>query len=144
MGFFNSSIISGSGMSVQRQVMDIISENLANVNTIQSDDGGPYRRKVPIIGNKMTSPFSSMLQGQMQEQQQVVYLSGVTRDTTPPRLDFEPNHPLADDKGYVKKPNINLALEMVHMMDASRAYEANVSAYNTSKNMAAKALQIGA
>lgn len=141
MGFFNSSIITGSGMSVARQIMDLISENLANVNTIQSEDGGPYRRKIPVIANKSTATFEQIMGQQMQS---VVYVSDIVKDNSPPRLDYEPNHPLADALGYVKKPNINVSLEMVNMLDATRAYEANVAAYNTSKSMAAKALQIGA
>jgi flagellar basal-body rod protein FlgC len=141
MGFFNSSIISGSGMSVARQIMDLISENLANVNTIQSDDGGPYRRKIPVIANKTTGTFEQLLGQQMQE---VVYVASIARDNSPPQLEYNPTHPLADTKGYVKKPNINVSLEMVNMLEATRSYEANVAAYNTSKSMAAKALQIGA
>jgi len=140
MSFFSSAAISSSGMSVQRQVMDIISENLANVNTVQAEDGGPYRRKVPVISNKQSS-FGAMLGEYMTN---TVFVSEVKKDETPPRLDYDPTHPLADEKGYVKKPNINLALEMVYMMDATRAYEANVAVFNASKNMAAKALQIGA
>ena len=127
-------------MSVQRQVMDIISENLANVNTVKSSDGGPYRRKVPVIANKDIPLFGEMLGDRIRS---VVYVSSIENDTTPPRLDYEPSHPLADERGYVAKPNINVSLEMVHMIDATRAYEANVAAFNASKNMGAKALQIG-
>lgn len=141
MSFFSSSVVSSNGMSVQRQVMDIISENLANVNTVKSTDGGPYKRKVPVIANKDVPLFGEML-GKMING--VVYVSSVENDTTPPRLDYEPSHPLADERGYVAKPNINVSLEMVHMIDATRAYEANVAAFNASKNMGAKALQIGA
>ena len=141
MGFFSAALVSSSGMSVQRQVMDIISENLANVNTSKSDDGGPYRRKVPVIGSKQVSDFSDVLGQQISN---VAYISDILHDNTPPRLDYDPTHPLADKNGYVKKPNINVALEMVHMMDATRAYEANVEAFNASKSMASKALQIGA
>ncbi len=141
MSFFNSSIITSSGMSVQRQVMDLISENLANVNTAKAEDGNPYRRKIPIIGEKQISVFANTLTQQMQN---VVYISKVVKEDTPFREDYDPTHPLADARGYVKKPNINVAAEMMHMMDASRAYEANVAAFNASKAMAAKALQIGA
>ena len=140
MGFFSSSVVSSNGMSVQRQVMDIISENLANVNTVKSSDGGPYRRKVPVIANKDIPLFGEMLGDRIRS---VVYVSSIENDTTPPRLDYEPSHPLADERGYVAKPNINVSLEMVHMIDATRAYEANVAAFNASKNMGAKALQIG-
>ena len=128
-------------MSVARQIMDLISENLANVNTIQANDGGPYRRKIPVIANKTISSFEHILGQQIQG---VVYISDIVKDDSPPRLDYEPSHPLADAQGYVKKPNINVSLEMVNMLDATRAYESNVAAYNTSKSMAAKALQIGA
>jgi len=141
MSFFSSSAMSGSGMSVHRQLMDLISENLANVNTIKSKDGGPYRRKIGIIGQKQSNSFGQLLGGKMQN---LVYVSGVQRDDSPPRMDYDPNHPLADERGYVSKPNINVALEMVRMMDATRAYEANVAVFNASKTMAAKALQIGA
>lgn len=141
MSFFSSAAISGSGMSVHRQLMDLISENLANVNTIESIDGGPYRRKVAIIGQKQSSPFGQLLGSKMQNLVQII---GITRDDSPPRMDYDPTHPLADEKGYVSKPNINVAMEMIRMMDASRAYEANVAVFNASKTMAAKALQIGA
>jgi len=141
MGFFNSSIISGSGMSVSRQIMDLISENLANVNTLQTEEGGPYRRKIPVIANKQMGTFEQILGQQMQD---VVYVASIARDSSAPRMDYDPTHPLADANGYVKKPNINVSLEMVNMLDATRAYEANVAAYNTSKSMASKALQIGA
>ena len=128
-------------MSVSRQIMDLVSENLANVNTIQTQEGGPYRRKIPVIANKTTSAFESMLGEKLQE---IVYVASISRDNTPPRLDYDPMHPLADANGYVSKPNINVSLEMVNMLDATRAYEANVAAYNSAKSMAAKALQIGA
>ena len=128
-------------MSVSRQIMDLVSENLANVNTIQTDDGGPYRRKIPVIANKSIGTFEQILGQRMQD---VVYVASISRDSSPPRLDYDPTHPLADANGYVKKPNINVSLEMVNMLDATRAYEANVAAYNTSKAMASKALQIGA
>ncbi|OGI08241.1 MAG: flagellar basal body rod protein FlgC [Candidatus Margulisbacteria bacterium GWF2_35_9] len=141
MSFFSAATISGSGMSVQRQLMDLISENLANVNTIQSSDGGPYRRKIAIIGQKEAHPFGQLLGSKMQS---LVQITAITRDDSPPRMDYDPTHPLADERGYVKKPNINVAMEMIRMMDASRAYEANVAVFNASKTMAAKALQIGA
>jgi flagellar basal-body rod protein FlgC len=141
MGFFSASLISSSGMSVQRQVMDVISENLANVNTIEVEGGGPYRRKIPVVGTKQVATFSSLIGQRMQE---VVSMKDVVEDTAAPKRVFEPDHPLADKDGYIDKPNINVSLEMINMIVATRAYEANVAAYNASKAMANKALQIGA
>ena len=103
---------------------------------------GHIEAKCLLSKPTISSPFSGILGGFIQ--QSIVYVAQIKRDTSPPRLDYDPNHPLADEKGYVKKPNVNLALEMVHMIDATRAYEANVAAYNASKNMAARALQIAA
>jgi len=82
MGFFEAAVISSNGMSVQRQVMDIISENLANVNTVRAADGGPYRRKIPVISTKKEPLFANMLQEQIRR---VVHISNVITDKTAPR-----------------------------------------------------------
>ena len=141
MGFFQAANISSNGMSVQRQIMDIISENLANVNTIRTDEGEPYRRKIPIISTREETMFSSILGERMQ---QVATVSGMVEDQSPFRMGYDPEHPMANEDGYVEKPNINVAMEMVQMIDATRAYEANVSVFNASKSMASQALRIGA
>jgi flagellar basal-body rod protein FlgC len=142
MSFFGSAAVISSGMSTQREIMDIIAENLANINTLETEEGGPYQRKIPIITSKQTGEFSfsSMLGKNMYSE---VKVSSIQKDESPPILFYDPTHPLADDKGYIKKPNISQTMEMVRMMDASRAYEANVAVFNTSKSMAQKALQIG-
>lgn len=140
MGFFEASNILGNGLSVQRQIMDIIAENMANVNTLQTPEGGPYQRKIPVVGAREAVGFPDILKSKMYDQ---VYLSNIVRDTAPPRMEYEPNHPLADENGYVYRPDINVSMEMIRMMSASRAYEANIAAFNASKMMANKALQIG-
>mgnify|MGYP006299473953 CR=1 FL=1 len=142
MGFFNSAEVIGSGLSVQREVMDIIAENLANINTLQTEEGGPYRRKIPVVSSKRDGnySFSNILGKRMHTK---VELSGIEKDDSPPIMEYEPTHPMADENGYIKKPNINQTMEMVRMMDAVRAYEANVAVFNASKAMARRALQIG-
>ena len=142
MSFFSSAAVISSGMSVHREMMDIIAENLANINTLETEEGGPYQRKIPIVTSKQSGEFSfsNLLGKQMQSE---VKISSIKKDDSPPILFYDPSHPLADENGYIKKPNISQTLEMVRMMDASRAYEANVAVFNASKSMAQKALQIG-
>ena len=142
MSFFSSAAVISSGMSVHREMMDIIAENLANINTLETEEGGPYQRKIPIVTSKQSGEFSfsNLLGKQMQSE---VKISSIKKDDSPPILIYDPSHPLADENGYIKKPNISQTLEMVRMMDASRAYEANVAVFNASKSMAQKALQIG-
>ncbi len=142
MSFFSSAAVISSGMSVHREVMDIIAENLANINTLETDEGGPYQRKVPIVSAKQgtVSSFSSLLGKQMYSEVQV---SSIQKDNAPPILFYDPTHPMADENGYIKKPNISQTMEMVRMMDAVRAYEANVAVFNASKAMAQRSLQIG-
>ncbi len=142
MSFFSSASVIGSGMSVHREVMDIIAENLANINTLETENGEPFQRKIPIISAKQGNvhSFSNLLGNRMQSE---VQISSIKRDESPPIMLYDPTHPMADEKGYIKKPNISQTMEMVRMMDAVRAYEANVAVFNSSKAMAQRALQIG-
>jgi flagellar basal-body rod protein FlgC len=142
MSFFRSAAVIGSGMSVQREVMDIIAENLANINTLETETGGPYQRKIPIVssGGRQNYSFSNVLGKKIHRE---VKISSIEKDSSPPVMFYDPTHPLADEKGYIRKPNINQTMEMVRMMDAVRAYEANVAVFNASKSMAQRALQIG-
>ncbi len=144
MGLFDSFAISASGMSAERLRLDIVSNNLANINTAGKTDGSvqPYRRQVPI--------FSQQLQQVLAERNKAyrfsgagVRVTGIVHDPNPPRTVYEPDHPYADENGYVAYPNINVLNEMVDMMTATRAYEANVTAFNAAKSMALKALEIG-
>ncbi|RYZ84860.1 MAG: flagellar basal body rod protein FlgC [Proteobacteria bacterium] len=143
--FFTGMRISGSGMAAQRMRMNTISSNIANINTTQSPEGGPYRRKdvvfesMPDVKNfgdivTSTNPKSDM---------QRVQVTDIISDRKAPLLKYEPDHPDANPEGYVAYPNINLMEEMTNMIQASRSYEANVSAMQATKDMALSSLEIG-
>ena len=142
---FSNFDISASGLTAQRLRMDIISGNIANVNTTRTEDGTPYRRKTPVFKEKTDSfgnTFSGLLAGSTNSHQGVE-VDQIKEDNSPFKKVYRPEHPDADDNGYVEMPNVNITTEMVDMIEASRAYEANVRALNTSKSMAMKALKIG-
>lgn len=134
MGVFTSFDISASGMTAQRLRMDVISNNIANVNTTRTKEGGPFRRQLVVFAER---------QGRRREIGRGVNVVAIRRDSSPLRRVYNPQHPDAGEDGYVLMPNVNLVKEMVDMIEASRAYEANVTALQTSKDMALKALEIG-
>lgn len=142
MSFFNSMNISSSGLTVQRLRMDLISQNIANVDTTRTEKGTPYRRKSLIVQEKAKS-FKDVLDQQMgMTVGSGVESTKIIEDQSDFKLVYEPNHPDADEKGYVKKPNVDIVKEMVNMISANRSYEANITAMNTSKSMAMQALKI--
>ncbi len=145
MGYFNSLDISASALTAQRLRMDVISQNIANSSTTRAADGKPYRRKVVLFGERENGmPFSDMIAKQMGKQAgSGVRVTGVVEDKSPYRKVYDPSHPDADENGYVSMPNVDVVTEMINMISASRAYEANVTAINTSKTLAMKALDIG-
>ena len=144
MALFSSFNISASGMTAQRLRSDIISQNLANVNTTRSADGTPYRRKNVIFTEKPSVGFDQVLMTTVGAVGSGVKVTKIIEDTdTAMRMVYDPSHPDADENGYVTYPNVNTVTEMTDLIDASRAYEANVTAFNASKNMAMKGLQIG-
>ncbi|MCX7773701.1 MAG: flagellar basal body rod protein FlgC [Clostridia bacterium] len=147
MGFFNSFNISASALTAQRLRMDVISENIANVNTTHTANGGPYRRKVVVFQERQgDAPFSQYLSNASRERFQVgggVRVTKIAEDQSPLKEVYDPGNPDADANGIVKMPNVEVVTEMVNMISATRAYEANVTALNASKSMAAKALEIG-
>lgn len=146
MGLFSSIDISSSGLTAERFRMDIISNNIANAHTTRTEDGEPYRRKIPVFAERRAHDFRSILRASLNQKKQSgegVKVLGVTEDPSPFRRVYDPNHPDADEEGYVNYPNVNIVTEMVDMISASRAYEANVTAINTSKNMFMKALDLG-
>ncbi len=135
--------IPASGLSAQRERLNVIGSNLANVNSTETTEGGPYRRKDVVFQSKpLASPFAAMLDKKL-GMIQGVEVSEIVADSGPFKKVFEPNHPGADDKGFVLYPNINAMEEMVNMISALRSYEANVTVLNSVKSMAAKALEIG-
>lgn len=144
MDFFDALATSASGLSAQRVRMNVISSNLANIHTTRTPEGGPYQRKdVVFAAGGRDSAFHGLLREQMQGGSTPVEVVGVVNDTKPPLLKYDPQHPDADETGYVALPNINLMEEMVNLLSATRSYEANVTAIKASKSMVQKALEIG-
>lgn len=144
MNIFNALNISSSGLTAQRIRMNLISCNLANVNTTRTPQGGPYKRQEAVFA-ACSEPrsFNNMLDMEISGNRAGVKVVDVINDTGPSPIKYDPGHPDADEKGYVKLPNVNLIEEMVNMISATRSYEANVTAVNASKKMALKALEIG-
>ena len=147
MGMFTAFNINASGMTAQRYRMDIISENVANANTTRTEDGTPYRRKVVTFEEKGygTGNFGSVFKSAKNKYTgNGVKVDRVMEDTwTEMNKVYDPSHPDADENGYVTYPNVNIVAEMTNLIDATRAYEANATAFNASKSMAQTGLQIG-
>lgn len=145
MGMFQAFDISASGMTAERFRTDIIAENVANVNTTSTEDGTPYRRKIVTFEEKSVTPFSNVLANTRQTAVgNGVKVDKVTEDyETDFTKEYDPSNPDADADGYVSYPNVNIVTEMTNLIDASRAYEANVTAFDASKSMAQAGLQIG-
>ncbi len=146
MSMFSAFNINASGMSAQRYRMDVISENVANANTTRTADGTPYRRKVVYFEEKGgQSSFSHCLhQATGNYSGQGVKVTGVYEDKTSElKMVYDPSHPDANEDGYVFYPNVDIVTEMTNMIDASRAYEANATAFSAAKSMALQGLQIG-
>ncbi|PIK13859.1 flagellar basal body rod protein FlgC [Halobacteriovorax sp. JY17] len=144
MDLLTSLKISSSGLAANKKRMASISSNIANAQTTRTAEGGPYRRKEVVFGSEPArETFSEILEGELDEKAQTVQATEVISTNRPPILKYEPNHPDANDQGYVAYPDINVMEEMANMISASRAYEANINAMNTTKNMAMKALELG-
>jgi len=144
MDYLNAFRISGSGMAAQRLRMDVATSNLANINTTRTLEGGPYRRKDVVFESEpIQGSFENALESSLSRKVSGVRVADIIEDPRPPLSKFDPQHPDADDKGYIQVPRINLMEEMVNMMSAARSYEANVTAMKATKDMALKALEIG-
>lgn len=139
MDFLTSLEISGSGLYAQRKRMDIIASNLANIETTRTQGGGPYRRKMVVMSTKPIEAFDRILNAQVEG----VQIDDVVEDSSPFRMVYNPSHPDADENGNLLKPNIDLIVEMTNMVMAGRAFEANLSAIKSTRQMAVKALEIG-
>jgi flagellar basal-body rod protein FlgC len=150
VSLFNSLNVSASALTANRFRMDVISSNIANANTTRARNVNgewlPYQRKMVQLSPGGSEPFDSLLHkaiGKGSSHTSGVQVSGIKTDRTPFKLAFDPEHPDADENGYVRLPNVDVLKEMVDMMSATRSYEANVTALNASKNMFIKALEIG-
>lgn len=148
MSMFTSFDISASGLTAQRYRMDVIAENVANANTTRTANGDPYRRKVVVFeekGVRNSDSFSHVL-GSIQKNYagKGVKVTGTYEDySTEMNMVYDPSNPDADENGYVTYPNVNIITEMTNLIDASRSYEANATAFNASKSMAQQGLTMG-
>lgn len=149
---FDSLNISGSALSAQRLRMDVTSSNIANASSTRgkfvNGEWEPYRRKMVVMEPReknFNQIFQSELnkKSQSQTQLQGVRVTNIVEDQTPFKPVYDPTHPDANAEGYVMTPNVDLSKEMVDLLSASRAYEANVTAFNTGKSLMLKALEIG-
>ncbi len=144
MGMFDSMDVSASGLSAQRFRMDVIAENIANADTTRTETGEAYRRRVTVFETvQPNKSFASYLESEAARATGGVRVASVVEDPSPFKLEYDPDNPDANAEGYVEKPNVDVVTEMVDMISASRAYEANVTAINASKQMYMKALEIG-
>lgn len=147
MSFLSSMNISASGMTAQRLRLDIASENIANIDTTRTEAGGPYQRKMVVLESKNENNFRKTLMNaagiSRQQSAGGVRVTQVVEDTSPFKSVYNPEHPDADENGYVQMPNVDLIKETVDSMSATRSYEANITAFNAIKMMASKALEIG-
>jgi len=142
MSFLQSLNISGSGLTAQRLRMDVISENIANIDTTRTEEGGPYRRKMVVLTT--SNNFKNMMIKNLDDYEaSEVEVAEIIEDISEFKMVYNPDHPDADENGYVSMPNVDSLKETVDMMEAYRAYQANITALNTAKQMAVKALEIG-
>ncbi len=142
MSLFRSMDASSSGLTAQRLRMDSISNNIANVNTTETEDGGPYRRQEPVFKTRFQEELRRSGVSDSEEKINGVKVKEIVESNKPPRLEYNPDHPQANEEGYVEKPNVNIVEEMTNMISATRAYEANVSALDSSKDMYNSAIRI--
>jgi flagellar basal-body rod protein FlgC len=140
MEFFATFKICGTGLSAQRAKMDVITSNLANINTTSTPEGGPYKRKViTFSAEPLKQGFDKTLEGAVR----AVKVKEIAEDKEGVKRVYDPAHPDADKDGFVSFPNINAMLEMADMITASRTYEACATAFDAAKNMALTAMSIG-
>ncbi len=144
MDFLSSFNISGSGLTAQKMRMDVISQNLANAQVTRTENGTPYRRKMVVLSSiDGSGSFQNSLSRAMAANAAGVQVKSIVEDQSPLVPVYDPAHPDANEEGYVMLPNVNTTQEIIDMLAASRAYEANVTAFNATKAMALKALEIG-
>jgi flagellar basal-body rod protein FlgC len=150
LSFLSSMNISASALTAQRQRLDIISENVANVDTTRTENGDPYRRKMVVFeakgGNTFQDTLNNAILGRSvngKEASPGVRVSEIVEDQSALKSVYNPEHPDADANGYVSMPNVNMLEETIDSMSATRSYQANVTVLNAVKLMAQKALDIG-
>jgi flagellar basal-body rod protein FlgC len=147
MGLFDGLDVSASGLTAQRLRMDVTAENLANAQTTRGANGQPYRRKEVVLQEIPQTGFGAQLSSAMGAGTSGggvggVEVSQIVEDRTPGKLVYDPGHPDANAQGYVRMPNVDTVTEMVDLIDSSRAYEANVTAMQSTKQMLTKTLDL--
>jgi flagellar basal-body rod protein FlgC len=146
MSMFGGMEISASGLTAQRLRMDVTAENLANAQTTKGADGQPYRRKEVVLRETSSGGFGAQLTKALGSGSKAraggVEVAQIATDTQPGKMVYDPSHPDANAQGYVQMPNVDTVTEMVDLIDSSRAYEANVTAMQASKQMFTKTLEI--
>lgn len=152
MAFLSSINIVGSGLTAQQLRLDVISENITNMNTTRTEQGGAYRRKIVVFeaeGGKnsfrqaMAQAASGLASNRGHEMSGGVRVAEIAEDPTDLPIIYDPTHPDADEEGYLEMPNVTLVKEITDAMAASQAYTANITAYNALKSVLAKGLEIG-
>lgn len=145
MSFLNSFDISASGLTAERQRLDIAAENLANTNTTRTESGGPYRRKMVVLQEVPATTFRSRFNSLLSRTATKggVKATEIVEDQRDLNPVYDPDHPDADEDGYVMMPNVDPVKETIDGMSATRSYEANITAFNAMKLMAQQALQLG-
>ena len=144
MSLFNSLAISSSGLNVQRERLEVSAQNIANSSSTRTPEGGPYQRRSVVISSVPVSFEESLSAGLKSQNVQEAQVTGIVKDATPPKMIYDASHPDADANGYVAMPDINTMEEMVDVMTASKAYEANVTVIDAAKQMILKTLDLGA
>ncbi len=143
MSFLSGMDISASGLTAQRTRMDVITENIANIDTTRTEDGNPYTRRM-VVMEERNSDFASLLAaGMRSDDYGGVRIAEIADDPSEYELVYNPSHPDANEEGYVRMPNVDLMQEMVDLMEAYRSYEANITAFQAYKDMAVKTFEIG-
>ena len=142
MGFLSGMDIVASGLTAQRLRMDLISDNIANIDTTKTEDGTVYTRKYVVLQEQQNN-FSNVLENASSQVTGGVKVSEIGADSSNPELVYDPKNANANADGYVEYPNVDVTQEMVDMISAYRSYEANVTAFGAYKDMALKSLEIG-
>ena len=146
MSFLSSLNISGSALTAQKLRMDVIAQNISNAQTTKTENGTPYRRKMVVFQeNDNQTKFENVLSDAQEKAQYTggVKVSSIVEDPSDLKPVYDPSNPDANENGYVMMPNVDTAKEMIDMISSTRSYEANVTAFNSIKSMAEKALEIG-
>ncbi len=144
MDIFKTMDVVSSGLTAERTRLDAIASNVANANSTKGVNGGPYKRKdVVLESTPLQSEFGEILEDASKSTHVEARVADIVEDQNAPRLVYDPNNTEADPNGYVAMPNVNPVEEMANMISADRAYQANVSVFQTTKQIALKALEIG-